>query len=284
MTGMVSRRPPANAATNNATTLDASAVRHESYFTQSRRPLAALVFLTPMVLLYEVGTLLFHVDRAANAETRIVAFTWVRSLFDTFGASGALVAPLATVAMLLGWHVFARQPWRLRPTVPAAMAAESCLLAIPLLMTAALAAVAIRSLNRAELGSVLLLSGDLNFQTATAMAVLGLGAGIYEELIFRLIGFALLHTLLRDVLGVGERMTLWVTLGITSLAFAGYHHLPGTGEVFALGSFTFRTVAGVWLGLVFAARGLGLAAGSHAAYDVLLSLLPLLTAPSAATP
>ena len=249
--------------------------QRESYFVQSRRPLAALVFIAPLVLLYEAGTLWFHVDPAARAETRIVAFNWVRGLFDWIGASGAFVAPLATVSMLLGWHVFARQPWRLRPVVPAAMVGESCLLAIPLLLAACCLAMAIRMLNRAPLREMLVASGHIDVDTAAAAAVLGVGAGIYEELIFRLIGFAILHALLTDILGMGERSTLWITVIITSVLFAGYHYLPGTGEPFDVASFSFRTAAGVWLGLVFAARGLGVAAGTHAAYDVLICVLPL---------
>src|SRR5688572_18972285 len=106
----------------------------ESYFQQSRRPLASLVFVLPLVLLYELGTWWFHLDASRHTETRIVAFTWIREAFAHFGATGPLLAPAAVIGLLLGWHLFARHPNRVRPTVPAAMAGESAMLSLPLLL------------------------------------------------------------------------------------------------------------------------------------------------------
>ena len=250
------------------------------YFAESRRPLAALAFCLPLVVAYEVGTHLFHLDAGRGVETRIVAFTWVRAAFDGLGATGRLVAPAATVAMLLGWHVFARQPWRLRPATPAAMAAESLLLAVPLLLSAAVLSLAGRPASP-------LIGLDPALRDGLAGGVLAVGAGVYEELVFRLIGFALLHALLRDGLGLGERPATAWTLAVTSLLFAAYHHVPAAGEPFAWDSFAFRSAAGAWLGMIFLARGFGLAVGSHAAYDGLLviasALLPLLSPAASAS-
>ncbi len=231
----------------------------ESYFRQSRRPLAALVFVLPLVLLYEVGTWWFHLDDRSHTETRIVAFTWIRQAFAHFGAHGPLLAPAAVVCLLLGWHLFSRHAWRLRPTVPLAMAGESTLLSIPLILLVGM------------LTGTHLLQLPLGEEWA-AMVVLGIGAGVYEELIFRLIGFALLHAMLVDLLGVRPGPSLFVTVLVTSVAFAGYHHIGGA-EPFTWLAMLFRTAAGVWLGLIFAARGFGLAAGAHAAYDALLVTL-----------
>ena len=237
------------------------------YFAESRRPLAALAFCLPLIVAYEVGTWAFHLDAVAATETRVIAFSWVRSAFAELGATGHLIAPAATAAMLLGWHVFARQPWRLRATTPAAMAAESLLLAVPLLLSAAVVAMAGQALaTPLSAGSAAGPIGEV---------VLGVGAGVYEELVFRLIGFAVLHTLLCG-LGLGERGSLAATLVLTSVAFAAYHHVPAAGEPLAWGSFAFRTAAGAWLGMVFLARGFGLAVGCHAAYDGLLVVVPLL--------
>jgi len=221
--------------------------------------LASLVFVLPLVLLYEAGTWWFHLDASGRTETRILAFNWIRRAFAHFGVQGTLLAPAAVVGMLLGWHIFARHPWRLRGTVPLAMAGESALLALPLIMLVGL------------LTGTHLLQRPAGDDWAS-MAVLGIGAGIYEELIFRLVAFALLHGLLIDLMALRPATALTVTIGVTSLSFAGYHHV-GTGESFTLAAFAFRTAAGVWLGLVFAARGFGLAAGAHAAYDVLLITL-----------
>ncbi len=231
----------------------------ETYFRQSRRPLAALVFVLPLVLLYEAGTWWFHLDPARHTETRIVAFTWIRQGFAHFGANGPLLAPAAVIALLLGWHLFARHPWRLRVTVPPAMAGESALLAIPLILLVGVIT-----------GTHLLLSSTA--EGWAGLAVLGVGAGVYEELIFRLIGFALLHALLVDLLRLKPGAALVITLLVTSVTFAGYHHWGG-GEPFTWTALAFRSAAGAWLGLIFAARGFGIAAGAHAAYDVLLVTL-----------
>ncbi len=269
------RRSPASASVlSNATAFTSGPPTRESYFAQSRRPLAALAFVTPLVVLYELGTWALHLDPSGRSETRIVAFSWVRGAFEVLGATGAFVAPAATIALLLGWHLFSRQPTRLRPSVPLAMVAESVLLAIPLLILAvAVAAVAQRLMPLA--------AGDL--ERVGGLAILGIGAGVYEELVFRLIGMTLLHSLLRSVCGVSQRGALATALIVTSLAFALYHHLPVGGEPLAWPAVVFRTLAGLWLGLVFAARGFGIAAGSHAAYDVLLGILPLFVNPPLAT-
>ena len=231
----------------------------ESYLLQSRRPLAALVFVLPLIAVYEIGTYWFHIDPSGTTERRIVAFSWIRQAFAQLGATGPLLAPAAAVGMLLGWHIFARHPWRVRPTVPVAMAGESGLLCLPLLLLVGLIT-----------GTHLLTS--IQADDLAGLVVLGIGAGVYEELLFRLVGFALLHAILVDLLKAPTGIALALTVAITSVLFAAYHHVGG-GEPFTITAMAFRTAAGVWLGVVFAMRGFGLAAGAHAAYDVLLVVL-----------
>jgi membrane protease YdiL (CAAX protease family) len=58
---------------------------------------------------------------------------------------------------------------------------------------------------------------------------------------------------------------------ISSLAFSLYHYLGS--EPFSPQTFAFRTAAGFYFGAVFVFRGFGISAGSHAAYDVVVTLL-----------
>lgn len=62
---------------------------------------------------------------------------------------------------------------------------------------------------------------------------------------------------------------------LTSLLFAAAHYRivwPG-GDDFQWFSFTFRFLAGMYFSVVFIYRGFGIAAGSHAAYDILVRVL-----------
>jgi membrane protease YdiL (CAAX protease family) len=98
-----------------------------------------------------------------------------------------------------------------------------------------------------------------------------LGAGIYEELLFRVLlvsGIAALG------LALGLRKALAVGLGIvlSALIFSAFHYLGPFGDALTLPSFTFRTIAGLLLSGLYVARGFGIAAWTHALYDVGLAL------------
>lgn len=98
--------------------------------------------------------------------------------------------------------------------------------------------------------------------------LLSIGAGLYEELLFRLLGFAVLHLVLSDILRLPHWLAMGGTVLLSACAFSLYHSLGS--EAFQWPSFVFRTVAGTVLGTIFLTRGFGITALSHVAYNLLL--------------
>lgn len=226
----------------------------QDYFWQSHLPLTILLFLMPAVALYEVGTILYASDFARHTETRVLAFNLMRQFMALFGATGRYLPALSIVGILLAWHIARRDPWKLHIATAGGMVVESALLAFPLLAIANL------------LGQYLPLAAG-GGQLSSGI-VLALGAGIYEELVFRLMAFTLLNILLIDLLRVEKRRSYVLIVLISSLLFAAYHHWSPQSAPFHWGDFVFRTVAGVYFGMVFLTRGLGISCGCHAAYDI----------------
>ncbi len=110
---------------------------------------------------------------------------------------------------------------------------------------------------------------------ARDVLVLSAGAGLHEELVFRvlLMGglvrlFALPNMPLGRVAGA-----LWA-LVISSLIFSLVHHVGPSGEVFTSFAFIYRTLAGLIFGTLFWLRGFAVAAWTHAIYDVFVLALP----------
>ena len=106
-----------------------------------------------------------------------------------------------------------------------------------------------------------------------------LGAGVYEELLFRLLLLPLLAWVLRQT-KLSPAAAMSVAVLLSSLLFAAAHHVGPYGEPFtSVGSFYpkffFRTLAGIFFGLLFVYRGFGIAAGTHAGYDLLVGLSDL---------
>ena len=98
-----------------------------------------------------------------------------------------------------------------------------------------------------------------------------LGAGVYEELLFRLILLMGVVWLIRRA-GLSHRIAVASAVVITSLLFAAAHHLGASGEPWLWFAFRFRFFAGVFFSLLFVYRGFGIAAGTHAGYDILVGL------------
>jgi hypothetical protein len=101
--------------------------------------------------------------------------------------------------------------------------------------------------------------------------VVSLGAGIYEELLFRVL-------LVSGLLWVFKRMKwrAWVAVTaavvLSALIFSGFHYIGPYGDPLTAPTFTFRTIAGLLLSGLYVARGFGVAAWTHALYDVGLAL------------
>jgi membrane protease YdiL (CAAX protease family) len=107
-------------------------------------------------------------------------------------------------------------------------------------------------------------------------AVLSLGAGVYEEVVFRLILMTAITLVAGDILRFPKKGTGVLMVAVSAILFSLYHYLGS--EAFEWKSFAFRTVAGVYFAILFLTRGFGVTAGCHIAYDILVVSLSAMSA------
>jgi hypothetical protein len=244
------------------------------YIEASAYPLTSLLFVVPLIIAYEFGTRWYASDPVSHVEQRIVAFNLMQQFFALLGMTGQCL-PAATVGLFLtAWHLSRGDAWAARSTVLLGMAVESAMYAIPLV------ALGFAFQHYLPLGSHMAarwlnwhLAGPPASGSPRALIVLSIGAGVYEELIFRLVFFTVLGFLLMDMCKLSRRVALPVMIVTSAIAFSLYHYRPSGLEDFHWESFAFRTAAGVYFGVIYAYRGFGITAGSHAAYDVCIVLL-----------
>jgi hypothetical protein len=102
--------------------------------------------------------------------------------------------------------------------------------------------------------------------------VLSLGAGLYEELLFRVLLVGGLAALFAAV-GMRKKNAGIASALLAAFLFSAFHYIGPYAYPLELQSFVFRFVAGVAFSGLFLLRGFGIAAWTHALYDVFLVLL-----------
>jgi hypothetical protein len=105
--------------------------------------------------------------------------------------------------------------------------------------------------------------------------LLSVGAGLWEELVFRLALLGGLALLLTRAMRVAPSVAVAAAVLVSALAFALYHHVGESGEPLTASRFLFRSVAGTILGLLFVFRGLAVVVYMHVFYDLLCDLRSL---------
>jgi len=100
--------------------------------------------------------------------------------------------------------------------------------------------------------------------------ILSLGAGIYEELLFRVLLFSGISVLLMKIFKFDTVFAGIFAAFITSCGFSLIHYLGIFGEKFSLYSFLFRLAGGLFFCLVYKLRGFSIAVYTHAIYDILI--------------
>jgi hypothetical protein len=105
--------------------------------------------------------------------------------------------------------------------------------------------------------------------------MVSLGAGLYEELLFRVVLVGALLWGTRKLLGWGPVASgLFATVS-GALIFSAFHYVGSYGDAFTVQSFTFRAVAGLAFSGLYVLRGFGITAWTHALYDVFLLFVRL---------
>ena len=223
------------------------------YHELTRGVTVSFAYLMPLLAVYEVGVWLSGLDLRNAAELSLKGFAGVLGPYVVW----------AQLFVLIGTIVVA---WRLaRRNVPALriyplFLCEATFLA---LLLGPLAVLIVRGIG---------LHPPLEAESTGARVLLSIGAGVYEELVFRFLLLAGGFALLDKVLHVPRRAAFSIALVVSSLLFSAYHHIGPHGEKFRAAVFGFRAVAGLLLGLLFAGRGLALCAYLHAFYDIFCDL------------
>ncbi len=252
------------------------------YWLETRRPFCNLVFLLPMLIAYEIGVEL--VRATGGISIRNGADAWMRLWLHQAGIESGWWLPLLLLGTLVAWHLTSRQPWQTTWETIGGMAAESVLYAFLLIMLGQFTDYALRHASSMHLQLEVSVEKGYLIRLVTFM-----GAGIYEEFLFRLCLLPLTYAAFRMMM-VPRGWSIVGTVLSTSLIFSLAHYLgPSTdGHALALITdaitrvqssrelwfgFAFRTMAGMFFSALYFFRGFGITVGAHAAYDVVVGVV-----------
>jgi hypothetical protein len=236
-----------------------------TYWRLTRSPRYSLLFALPLLLLYEA--LAFVLSHDAIAGVRNGADVLLKSLFVGLGGRIGLIVfglvLLGTGAVLVYRD---RAGGKLRARVFLGMAAESA-------VYAGLFGAVAGMLTALLLGGLVRLAAPANIRLdLPTQLMISLGAGIYEELLFRVLIVGVIAWLARRVLGWRPLPAGAVATLLGALVFSIFHYIGPYGDRLQLASFAFRAIAGVLFSGLYLTRGFGITAWTHAMYDVLVTL------------
>jgi CAAX prenyl protease-like protein len=244
------------------------------YWRAARQPRYSITFAFPLLLAYEV--LAFTLSHDSLTGVRNGADVMLKSVFVLLGGRDGLLAfgaLLVGTGVVLVWRDL-RRSGPIEARVFVLMLVESAIYALLFgLVVGSLTGLLLRGLHSAAaMPSLAVGRAPADLGLATQLMV-SLGAGIYEELLFRVLMVGTLAWLARRVLGWGPLAAGLLATVIGALIFSAFHYVGPYGDRLELGSFTFRAIAGVMFSGLYLLRGFGITAWTHALYDVLLAVM-----------
>jgi hypothetical protein len=239
--------------------------RIRSYLTVTRSASYGFLAALPLFLAYEILILL--VNQGSAEPVRVGADLWIKRVIAMVGGPGMFVVGLVAIGAGVAILVAERKrklPWR--PAWFGWMVVESTVYAV---LVAALVVNIVQGLFYAMVPESVIALQETARLGLGRMLALSLGAGLYEELLFRVILVGGLAWLLTRV--VKRRNTAYAVAAVVgALLFSTVHYIGAFGDPFTLPSFTFRFLFGLALNALYLARGFGIAAWTHALYDVMV--------------
>lgn len=243
------------------------------YWEDSRAPRYSLLFALPLLLLYEGLAAVLSAGQANGV--RNGADVLLRELFVAVSGRYAPLVFGVTVVGLSVWFVardLKRNRAPLQSSVFLTMFAESLTLALLLGTVVGTVTTHLIHLHFATVGTLDPVArtrlGPIGQQSLAIRIMLSLGAGLYEELVFRVI----LVTSFAATFRVLFAWRVWIAGAAAALVsatiFAAFHYVGPYGDVWRLDSFVFRLIGGLVFSGLYLTRGFGITAWTHALYDL----------------
>jgi hypothetical protein len=240
-----------------------------TYWQASRAPRYSLLFAIPLLITYQVLAALappgpggLGIRNGADVIFESV-FVW---LAGAWGPRLFMLCLIGVGAWLIARDMRANR--NLSPAVLGGMLLESVCLALVF-------GLVVGSLTAALLGvpsPPMTIAFHTQHLSRSTMLMLSLGAGIYEELLFRVVLVGLLAWGAKKLLGLRPLVAGIAATVIGALIFSAFHYIGPFGDRFEVYSFVFRTIAGLFFSGLYLLRGFGVTAWTHALYDVFLLL------------
>lgn len=211
-------------------------------------------FVVPLLLLYEVGIV------AYGSELRNGAEVLMKTMFSLIGPRGIFVFNLLLFVVMA--VAAARVLKRGKPVFA---------LYLPMLLESALYALLLPKAIQIVQAIVPLLASGAKAAYSEPWAVqvfLSVGAGVYEEAVFRLGCLSLFLFVTQRALRLRPAPAAAISVVLASALFSFFHHVGPLGEPLRADVFFFRFLAGVYLSVLFHLRGFGVVVHAHALYDV----------------
>ena len=231
----------------------------KSYYHRSKSLANSFLFILPLLVLYEVGIAM------QGSGIKNTADVVIKTPLILFGKNGSLIFNLLVIAFLFVSVFYIEKDYSF-----------SSLIFIPMLMEGAVYALFVGYVLGFVVYEVLypLTLAKLFSANMWQGIVLSVGAGVYEEIVFRLLLITVLYFVFTKLLKIKKPLSAIASVLIGALIFATVHYTGTLKDSFTYASFMFRLLSGLILSAIFMFRGLGVVVYTHAIYDVFTVLKP----------
>ncbi len=221
------------------------------YFQESHNPYYSIVAALPLLIVYEV---LLAISQSGYWQIRNAADVWLRNLlvmFDLTSQQAFFVMITILMAMIPFAHAkYGQLKWRYLGLI---------------FIESVIYSIFFGALIRLILSPIFMaapMSGGFLQNVA-----LSLGAGLFEEFLFRVILLNVLFFGLKPLLK-SALLSALVAIVAASFIFSMSHYIGPLADPLALYTFLFRWIAGLIFTGIYFFRGFAVAAYTHALYDI----------------
>ena len=235
-----------------------------SYWNVTKNIYYSLLFIFPMLFLYESMCWIQYFGQ--SAEIRNGADVLIRQIIFGMGNGSEIVYGLLLMIVFFGVMFLNRRVvknGKLKFSFLLLMIVESLVWCIGFVI--------IMSVSEQLLLSI------MERNIIPEQFYLAIGAGIWEELLFRVGAIGLSLSFLTKVVGYSGIYSVIIAVIFSAVIFSLFHYLGPFGDNFAYKSFYLRTLAGIFLGSLYMFRGFGITVYTHIFYDMFIISMPVIS-------